>query len=121
METVKVLARIRPEPKGGPASVLVQQDERTVVLVPKPYDGSDAMQAKRAKATAAKAFTLDVVHGADATQLDVYRTAKPLALSVIQGYNATIFAYGHTGSGKTVLERLPYFKCVFLASRNHRV
>jgi hypothetical protein len=102
METVKVLARIRPEPAGSPPSVLVQQDARTVVLLPRPYAGGDAMQMKRAQVTQAKVFGLDVVHGAEASQLDVYRTARPLALSVTQGYNATVFAYGHTGSGKTV-------------------
>ena len=35
-------------------------------------------------------------------QEEVYgRTTKPLVENVLQGYNATVFAYGATGSGKT--------------------
>jgi hypothetical protein len=33
--------------------------------------------------------------------LQVFDAASPLIESVVQGYNATIFAYGCTGSGKT--------------------
>lgn len=37
-----------------------------------------------------------------ATQEDVYSTcARPAVLSTLQGYNATIIAYGQTGTGKT--------------------
>jgi kinesin family protein 18/19 len=36
------------------------------------------------------------------TQGDVYEaTTKPLLDSVLDGYNATVFAYGATGCGKT--------------------
>jgi hypothetical protein len=48
-----------------------------------------------------KTFALDRVFGPEATQEEVYATARPLVLSATDGYNATIFAYGHTGSGKT--------------------
>ena len=48
-----------------------------------------------------KFFLLSKVFNGAATQDDVYEFARPLALSVTRGYNATIFAYGHTGSGKT--------------------
>jgi kinesin family protein 3/17 len=37
-----------------------------------------------------------------ASQLEVYEiTAKPAVLSILEGYNSTIFAYGQTGTGKT--------------------
>jgi len=38
----------------------------------------------------------------DSTQEDVYdSTAKSATCSVLEGYNATILAYGQTGTGKT--------------------
>jgi kinesin family protein 3/17 len=38
----------------------------------------------------------------DSSQADVYEnTAKSAVLSVLEGYNSTIFAYGQTGTGKT--------------------
>ena len=39
--------------------------------------------------------------GTHATQEQVFIQVEPLALSVVDGYNACIFAYGQTGSGKT--------------------
>jgi hypothetical protein len=40
-------------------------------------------------------FAFDTVYGPDSTQESVYTmTAQPAVLSVLQGYNATIFAYG---------------------------
>lgn len=89
-EAVHVIARIRPELSGS--SVLSIQDESTIVLLPKPYDGNDAMEARRARDAAAKGFKLDRVYGPLSSQNEVYMAAKPLALSVTQGYNATIFA-----------------------------
>jgi kinesin family protein 3/17 len=42
------------------------------------------------------------VYGPEATQSHVYETtARPAVLSVLEGYNATILAYGQTGTGKT--------------------
>ena len=47
-------------------------------------------------------FTLDAVFGPDSTQIEVFDdAAAPLIKDVMQGYNATIFAYGQTSSGKT--------------------
>jgi hypothetical protein len=45
-------------------------------------------------------FAFDVVFDHDCSQDDVYdRCAKPVIKSVMNGINATIFAYGATGSG----------------------
>ena len=42
------------------------------------------------------------VFGADSTQEEVYNeTTKHLVENVLNGYNATVFAYGATGGGKT--------------------
>ena len=46
-------------------------------------------------------FTFDRVFGPDTTQLQIYKTLEPIVLDVLTGYNATIFAYGQTSSGKT--------------------
>ena len=42
------------------------------------------------------------VYGEQRGQRDVYeQTARDAVLSTLQGYNATIIAYGQTGTGKT--------------------
>lgn len=47
-------------------------------------------------------FTFDYVYDQDASQEFVYEnTAKPAVCSVFEGYNATMLAYGQTGTGKT--------------------
>ena len=47
-------------------------------------------------------FVFDYVFDQDTTQLELYLTAaKPAVLSLLEGYNSTIFAYGQTGTGKT--------------------
>ncbi len=47
-------------------------------------------------------FVFDRLFDASAGQQDVYeQTTKPLLDSVLDGFNATIFAYGATGCGKT--------------------
>lgn len=47
-------------------------------------------------------FAFDRVFDDNTTQSDVYEaTTKGLLSSVMDGYNATVFAYGATGCGKT--------------------
>mmetsp|Transcript_22817 Transcript_22817/g.43397 ORF Transcript_22817/g.43397 Transcript_22817/m.43397 type:complete len:1375 (+) Transcript_22817:150-4274(+) len=48
-----------------------------------------------------KSFVFDRAWGPDQSQLSVFQDVEPLALSVVDGFNACIFAYGQTGSGKT--------------------
>ena len=48
-----------------------------------------------------KWFEFDQVFDPSAAQSFVFEEAKPLAASVLDGYNVCIFAYGQTGSGKT--------------------
>lgn len=56
-------------------------------------------QGKRVKD---QTFAFDRVFDDNATQADVFEaTTKSLLDSVLQGYNATVFAYGATGCGKT--------------------
>lgn len=47
-------------------------------------------------------FAFDGVYNNTFTQRDIFlQEVQPLADAVIQGYNATVFAYGQSGSGKT--------------------
>ncbi|KAJ7499189.1 kinesin-like protein [Mycena latifolia] len=49
-----------------------------------------------------KRFMFDRVFNNEARQQDVYEaTAQPLLQGLLDGYNATVFAYGATGCGKT--------------------
>lgn len=48
-----------------------------------------------------KSYAFDKVWGPETRQNSVFQDVEPMALSVIDGYNACIFAYGQTGSGKT--------------------
>ncbi|THH10089.1 hypothetical protein EW145_g1567 [Phellinidium pouzarii] len=49
-----------------------------------------------------KRFMFDHVFDTDSRQTDIYEaTARPLLDGLINGYNATVFAYGATGCGKT--------------------
>ena len=49
----------------------------------------------------ARPFVFDRVFAPDATQTDVFAQVRPLVEGVVSGYNATVMAYGSTGSGKT--------------------
>ncbi|KAJ9636267.1 tubulin-dependent ATPase kip3 [Coniosporium tulheliwenetii] len=60
---------------------------------------SQGPQGKRVKD---QTFVFDKVFDENTTQGDVYEaTTKTLLDSVLEGYNATVFAYGATGCGKT--------------------
>ncbi|KAL0913096.1 hypothetical protein M5K25_016528 [Dendrobium thyrsiflorum] len=48
-----------------------------------------------------KTFKFDRVYTLKDDQSDVYADASPLVISVMDGYNVCIFAYGQTGTGKT--------------------
>lgn len=43
-----------------------------------------------------KSYAFDKVWGVESKQMDVFQDVEPLALSVIDGYNACIFAYGQS-------------------------
>ncbi|KAJ8765447.1 hypothetical protein K2173_014569 [Erythroxylum novogranatense] len=48
-----------------------------------------------------KNFKFDQVYTPRDNQVDVFADASPMVVSVLDGYNVCIFAYGQTGTGKT--------------------
>lgn len=74
-------------------------DENLVVLKDPNEDQDDILRANRSRE---KQYIFDCAFGPNSNQADVYtKVAKPLIESIITGYNATVFAYGATGAGKT--------------------
>jgi len=66
-----------------------------VVLLDPDEDHDDILRANRSRE---RKYMFDVVSDARAEQQEVYAgTAKTLLGSVLEGYNATVFAYGATG------------------------
>ena len=46
-------------------------------------------------------YRFDAVLDQTSTQVDVFSQVRPLVDAAVSGYNATVFAYGQTGTGKT--------------------
>uniref|UniRef100_A0A8C9R722 Kinesin-like protein KIF19 n=1 Tax=Scleropages formosus TaxID=113540 RepID=A0A8C9R722_SCLFO len=98
-----VALRIRPmneaEIEEGATLVAHKVDNQMVVLMDPSEDPDDVLRANRSRE---KTYMFDVAFDFTATQEDVYvATMKNLIEGVISGYNATVFAYGPTGTGKT--------------------
>lgn len=86
---VKVVCRVRPQNEietrhGGHVCVSCDQNDIEVT--------DDTLYK----------FTFDRVFGPESTQAECFEyIAQPIVADVLEGYNATIFAYGQTSSGKT--------------------
>ena len=96
-----VAVRMRPlwqkeDDAGDQRCVSVLQG--TVVNVTDPwYD--EVLNPNRQKE---KRYAFDIVFDDDVGQLEVFeKTSKGLVSGVLDGYNASVFAYGATGAGKT--------------------
>ncbi|KAM6079807.1 LOW QUALITY PROTEIN: kinesin-like protein KIF19 [Theristicus caerulescens] len=102
-QQLMVALRISPineaEAEEGAALVARRVGEQRVVLIDPSEDPDDILRANRSRE---KTFVFDMVFDHRVTQEEVYvSTTKSLIGGVISGYNATIFAYGPTGAGKT--------------------
>ncbi|XP_043709084.1 kinesin-like protein KIN-8B [Telopea speciosissima] len=77
----------------------VTDDGEVIVLDP---DLSKNYLDRVQNRTKEKRYCFDYAFGPQCTNMDVYKTSISSTISgVIQGLNATVFAYGSTGSGKT--------------------
>jgi hypothetical protein len=92
---IRVYVRVRPFSKSerdrGCVESVFKDGKMTVML--KGLAGPDSK----------KCYDFDgVFSGQDGnTQVDVFRDTKHLVMSVVDGYNVCIFAYGQTGAGKS--------------------
>ncbi|KAL0915721.1 hypothetical protein M5K25_013174 [Dendrobium thyrsiflorum] len=78
--------------------IQVIDDKNVIVLDPDlSKDYLDRIQNR----TKEKRYCFDHVFGPECTNSDVYKGVRSTIAGVIQGLNATVFAYGSTGSGKT--------------------
>ncbi|KAK3995299.1 putative kinesin-like protein [Cladorrhinum sp. PSN332] len=98
-----------PTPKlhqRGLRPVIKVVDDRCLVFDP-PEDNpvqkfSRSVVPKMGKKVKDQVFAFDRIFDENAAQADVYEgTTRGLLDSVLDGYNATVFAYGATGCGKT--------------------
>ena len=102
---ISVGVRSRPllasEEARGEKSV-VRCDGGTKVVVWDPSDEGVDLSVDVLHRSAERHYNFPLVFGPDASQLEVWRpTVKPLVEFVLSGCNASVFAYGCTGSGKT--------------------
>ncbi len=113
-DNMKVVIRVRP---ALPREIEVDLPFRSVVLVSNDnkscnlveYLGAELSEVERQREWVENPnlfqlhrFTFDYVFDMDSNQQQVYEeTAKPAVISILEGYNSTIFAYGQTGTGKT--------------------
>ncbi|KAK3011182.1 hypothetical protein RJ639_011461 [Escallonia herrerae] len=97
--TVAVKCRPLTERERGRDIVRVNDDKEVLVLDPDlSKDYLDRIQNR----TKERRYSFDYAFGPDSANSDVYKRSISSTISgVIQGLNATVFAYGSTGSGKT--------------------
>ena len=115
--TLQVAVRARPlsrkEMSNGARTITKLVDERCVVVmdpdedalengvpgVPKPIRRKEVAAGVRKKE---RRYVFDAAYDGEASNEQVYRgTVLPHIAGVLRGTNATVFAYGATGSGKT--------------------
>lgn len=102
-QALTVALRVRPmngnEINIGAHHISHVVDDKLVVLQDPNDDADDILRVNRSRE---KHYTFDCAFGPLSTQGDVYQsTTKGLIDGVLGGYNATVFAYGPTGAGKT--------------------
>ncbi|XP_062605010.1 kinesin-like protein KIF19 [Saccostrea cucullata] len=102
-QNLTVALRIRPlnedEILQGATQIAYKVQKKMVVLMDPMEDPEDVLRANRSRE---KQFVFDYTFDGGASQGEVYRTTSQFLIpSVISGYNATVFAYGATGAGKT--------------------
>eukprot|EP00899_Mesostigma_viride_P029435 jgi/Mesvir1/9677/Mv12160-RA.1 len=104
--TLSVCVRCRPLTKGEKAAScfnIARIMDNRIVVVLDPEEGRPRQPGELGeKRSKEKRYIFDAAYGEGATNYDLYRrTVKPMTIGLFRGLNATVFAYGATGSGKT--------------------
>ncbi|XP_054254073.1 kinesin-like protein KIF24 [Indicator indicator] len=99
-EKIRVCVRKRPlgprEERRGEVNIITVKDKETLLL----HEKKEAVDLTQY--ILQHVFYFDEVFGESCTNEDVYmKTAYPLIQHIFNGGNATCFAYGQTGAGKT--------------------
>ncbi|XP_041107070.1 kinesin-like protein KIF6 [Polyodon spathula] len=99
-QTIQIFARVKPTKKiAGVFSVDDEEHGSSNLEFLIPHDLADGFVNNKKETYR---FKFKKVFDQGAKQEDIFENiAKPVADSVLSGYNGTIFAYGQTGSGKT--------------------
>ncbi|CAO2607340.1 Kinesin-like protein KIF6 [Lemmus lemmus] len=101
-QTIQIFARVKPpERKQQQGIYSIDEDDKLApsleILLPR--DLADGFVNNKRESYK---FKFQRIFDQDAKQEIIFEIiAKPVAQSVLAGYNGTIFAYGQTGSGKT--------------------
>ena len=83
-------------------SVVRVLDQKVVVVLDPAKVKDDEKDILRQHRSREKRYAFDHVFGAGEDTAAVYaRTTKSMVQGVLDGFNATVFAYGQTGAGKT--------------------
>jgi Kinesin motor domain len=88
-----VIARVRPLSR-----IELARKEDSVIAV---SGNSLSLRQAGLGSRLGKRFQLDCVLDEKSTQQDVFSQVEPMLQTALDGYNATIFTYGQSGSGKT--------------------
>uniref|UniRef100_S4R6T5 Kinesin-like protein n=1 Tax=Petromyzon marinus TaxID=7757 RepID=S4R6T5_PETMA len=99
-QTIQIYARLKPARRNAGLYSVEEDDGRTPLLeFVVPRDLAEGFVNNKRESYK---FQFKKIFDQQAKQEEIFETiARPVADSVLSGYNGTIFAYGQTGSGKT--------------------
>ncbi|XP_036271250.1 kinesin-like protein KIF6 [Pipistrellus kuhlii] len=101
-QTIQIFARVKPTVRKQPQGIYsIDEDEKVApsLEIILPRDLADGFVNNKRESYR---FKFQRIFDQDTNQETIFENiAKPVAESVLAGYNGTIFAYGQTGSGKT--------------------
>ncbi|XP_012885017.1 PREDICTED: kinesin-like protein KIF6 [Dipodomys ordii] len=101
-QTIQIFARVKPPARKQQSGIYsIDEDEKLTpsLEIILPHDLADGFVNNKRESYR---FKFQRIFDQDAKQEIVFEhIARPVAESVLAGYNSTIFAYGQTGSGKT--------------------
>ncbi|KAI9536709.1 Kinesin-like protein kif22 [Dissostichus eleginoides] len=90
---VRVAVRLRP--------YMGTQDEKDEGSCVRGLDSKNLEIINWRNATETVKYSFDDFHGEQTTQQEVFLSVKPILPHILTGQNASVFAYGPTGAGKT--------------------